>query len=154
MDADDHEGLAPAFVLLAECDPLVDDGLAYADKLRAAGNAVELELVRGVTHDFIKARPCAARGHHRPGRLRGGLAATLAGMKRSDFRFVEALACALGRGRCPGHRLQCPLPELRGHRHERLLACAGAALCTDHAAARGRPLCAPRGAGLPGAGAQ
>ena len=32
---------------------LVDDGLAYADKLRA-GNAVELELVRGVTHDFIK----------------------------------------------------------------------------------------------------
>ncbi|MFO1226030.1 alpha/beta hydrolase [Roseateles sp.] len=54
MDAEDHEGLAPAFVLLAECDPLVDDGLAYADKLRAAGNAVELELVRGVTHDFIK----------------------------------------------------------------------------------------------------
>jgi acetyl esterase len=54
LEASDHDGLAPAFVLLAECDPLVDDGLAYADCLRAAGNAVDLELVRGVTHDFIK----------------------------------------------------------------------------------------------------
>ncbi len=50
----DVEGVAPACVILAECDPLVDEGLAYADKLRAAGVAVELELVRGVTHDFVK----------------------------------------------------------------------------------------------------
>ena len=28
--------------------------MAYADRLRAAGVAVELELYRGVTHDFIK----------------------------------------------------------------------------------------------------
>lgn len=48
------DGVAPAFVLLAECDPLVDEGIAYADKLRAAGVAVELELFRGLTHDFIK----------------------------------------------------------------------------------------------------
>jgi acetyl esterase len=48
------DGVAPACVILAECDPLVDEGLAYADKLRAAGVTVELELVRGVTHDFIK----------------------------------------------------------------------------------------------------
>lgn len=33
---------------------LVDDGLAYADKLRAAGVAVDLEIYRGVTHEFIK----------------------------------------------------------------------------------------------------
>lgn len=52
--ADDHADLAPAFVLLAECDPLVDEGLAYADTLRAAGVQVSLDLVRGVTHDFIK----------------------------------------------------------------------------------------------------
>jgi acetyl esterase len=50
----DAEGLAPACVILAECDPLVDEGLAYADHLRAAGGAVQLDLVRGVTHDFIK----------------------------------------------------------------------------------------------------
>lgn len=48
------DGVAPAFVLLAECDPLVDEGLAFADKLRAAGVPVGLELVRGMTHDFIK----------------------------------------------------------------------------------------------------
>ena len=41
-------------MVLAECDPLVDEGLAYADKLRAARVPVDLELYRGVTHDFIK----------------------------------------------------------------------------------------------------
>jgi acetyl esterase len=50
----DVDGVAPACVVLAECDPLVDEGLAYADRLRAAGVPVQLELLRGVTHDFIK----------------------------------------------------------------------------------------------------
>jgi len=54
LNAPDLDDLAPACVLLAECDPLVDEGVAYADKLRAAGVAVELELYRGLTHDFIK----------------------------------------------------------------------------------------------------
>ncbi len=54
LEAEDHAGLAPAAVLLAEADPLVDEGLAYADLLRAAGVPVQLELARGVTHDFIK----------------------------------------------------------------------------------------------------
>jgi len=52
--ADDLDGVAPACVILAECDPLVDEGIAYADRLRAAGVPVRLELTRGVTHDFIK----------------------------------------------------------------------------------------------------
>ena len=46
--------MAPACILLAECDPLVDEGLAYADRLRMAGVPVALELARGLTHDFIK----------------------------------------------------------------------------------------------------
>jgi len=54
MEAPDHSDLAPACVLLAECDPLVDEGIAYADLLRANGGQVQLELYRGVTHDFIK----------------------------------------------------------------------------------------------------
>jgi len=54
LQAEDHTGLAPACLVLAECDPLVDEGIAYADALRAAGVAVQLELYRGVTHDFIK----------------------------------------------------------------------------------------------------
>ncbi|MFK4705238.1 acetyl esterase [Roseateles asaccharophilus] len=54
LHAEDHADLAPAAVLLAEADPLVDEGLAYADVLRTAGVPVQLELARGVTHDFIK----------------------------------------------------------------------------------------------------
>jgi acetyl esterase len=54
LHADDLDGVAPACVILAECDPLVDEGLAYADRLRAAGVAVDLHLYRGLTHDFIK----------------------------------------------------------------------------------------------------
>ncbi len=54
LEADDLEGLAPAFLVLAECDPLVDEGLAYGDRLRAAAVPVDLELCAGVTHDFIK----------------------------------------------------------------------------------------------------
>jgi acetyl esterase len=54
LNADDAEGVAPACFVIAECDPLVDEGLAYADKLRAAGVQIQLELYRGVTHDFIK----------------------------------------------------------------------------------------------------
>ena len=54
----DVDGVAPACVSLAECDPLVDplvdQGLADADRLRAAGVAVTLKLMRGVTHDVIK----------------------------------------------------------------------------------------------------
>lgn len=54
LNAPDLEGVAPVCLVLAECDPLVDEGLAYGDRLRAAGVPVELELARGVTHDFIK----------------------------------------------------------------------------------------------------
>ena len=52
--ADSVDGVAPACVLLAECDPLVDEGVAYADRLHAAGVPLTLEIYRGVTHDFIK----------------------------------------------------------------------------------------------------
>ncbi len=54
LNAEDVEGVAPAWIGLAECDPLVDEGIAYADKLRAAGVAVDLEIYRGVIHEFIK----------------------------------------------------------------------------------------------------
>jgi acetyl esterase len=66
LNAPDLEGLAPAWIALAECDPLFDEGIAYADKLRAAGVPVELEVWRGVTHEFIKmgrALPEAREAH-------------------------------------------------------------------------------------------
>lgn len=61
--ADDAEGVAPAWLGLAECDPLVDEGLQYADKLRAAGVAVDLDIYRGVTHEFIKMGRAVAEAH-------------------------------------------------------------------------------------------
>ena len=54
LNAPDVDGVAPAWVGLAECDPLVDEGILYADKLRAAAVPVDLEIYRGVTHEFIK----------------------------------------------------------------------------------------------------
>ena len=64
--APDVDGVAPAWLGLAECDPLVDEGIDYADKLRAAGVAVDLDIYRGVTHEFIKmgrAIPEARQAH-------------------------------------------------------------------------------------------
>jgi len=66
LNTPDVEGVAPAWFGLAECDPLCDDALHYADKLRAAGVAVDLEIYRGVTHEFIKmgrALPEARQAH-------------------------------------------------------------------------------------------
>ncbi|WP_303230737.1 alpha/beta hydrolase [Comamonas kerstersii] len=52
--APDVEGVAPAFFCLAELDPLVDEGVQYADMLRMADVPVELEIYKGVTHEFVK----------------------------------------------------------------------------------------------------
>ncbi len=54
LNAPDVDGTAPAWIGLAELDPLLDEGVAYADKLRSAGIAVDIEIYRGVTHEFIK----------------------------------------------------------------------------------------------------
>jgi len=64
--APDLEGVAPAWMGLAECDPLVDEGVLYGDALRAAGVPVDLEIYRGVVHEFIKmgrAIPEARQAH-------------------------------------------------------------------------------------------
>jgi acetyl esterase len=53
MLAHSHDSLAPTWMGLAECDPLVDEGLAYADLLRLAGVSVELEIYHGVVHGFV-----------------------------------------------------------------------------------------------------
>ncbi len=50
----DLDGVAPAWIGLAECDPLTDEGIAYADRLRMAGVPVDLEIYTGVVHGFIQ----------------------------------------------------------------------------------------------------
>lgn len=54
LEAEDLSGVAPAWIGLAECDPVVDEGIAYADRLRRARVPVDLELWPGTTHEFIK----------------------------------------------------------------------------------------------------
>jgi acetyl esterase len=61
-----HVGLAPAWIGLAECDPLADDGRLYAQALRKAGVAAEVVEWPGTVHDFInmgRFLPEAAQAH-------------------------------------------------------------------------------------------
>lgn len=41
-------------ILTGECDPLVDDGLLFAGRLRQAQADVQVELVPGVSHGFLQ----------------------------------------------------------------------------------------------------
>lgn len=59
LRAKDHAGLPPAFIAVAEHDPLRDDGLAYAEKLGQAGVAVELHRGKGLFHGYLRAMSSA-----------------------------------------------------------------------------------------------
>jgi acetyl esterase len=49
----DLHGLPPAFVITAECDPLRDDGEAYAEKLAKLGIRASYKRYDGMFHGFM-----------------------------------------------------------------------------------------------------
>ena len=51
------DGLPPTHLVTAECDVLHDDGIAYAERLREAGNAVEHVNYPGMIHGFFSWAP-------------------------------------------------------------------------------------------------
>jgi acetyl esterase len=53
LRAEDHAALPPASVVVADCDPLVDEGVAYAEALHAAGVDVVCSRWYGMHHGFF-----------------------------------------------------------------------------------------------------
>ncbi len=70
--ASDFAGFPPATLMLSACDGFVDEGLLYAEKLRGAGIAAEVNVAQGQIHHLF---PWAAAFSEGPGVLdRGALA--------------------------------------------------------------------------------
>lgn len=55
LDADNHGQIAPAFIGIAEFDPLSDHGKAYADVLQSAQIPVRLFMGEGLVHGALRA---------------------------------------------------------------------------------------------------
>lgn len=53
LDVQELKGLCPTFLRTGECDPLRDEGEAYAFKLAQAGNMVTIKRYLGAVHTFM-----------------------------------------------------------------------------------------------------
>jgi acetyl esterase len=80
LHAETLAGLPPAIVVLGGCDPLRDEGRAYANRLRADGVATEEHCFSGQPHGFVNfGFPAAGRAFEHVGRF-----------LRSTFTSIDA----------------------------------------------------------------
>ena len=86
--AEDLGGLPPAYLMVAEQDPLRDEGIDYATMLTRAGVGCELHLFPGTFHGFDLVCPRSALGRRaleeQATALRRGLASPAAPVGRSS----------------------------------------------------------------------
>ncbi|MBL8501585.1 MAG: alpha/beta hydrolase [Nitrosomonas sp.] len=54
LEAADLSKLAPARLVLAEYDPLLDEGIAYAERLQVSGVDTQVNVYSGMVHDFAR----------------------------------------------------------------------------------------------------
>ncbi len=75
----DVRGLPPAFITVAAHDPLYDDGIAFHDRMLAAGNRSELRIEPVLAHSYMRAR------HHSAPAMAGfrAIVAAIRGFTRS-----------------------------------------------------------------------
>ncbi|MBU6444086.1 MAG: alpha/beta hydrolase [Alphaproteobacteria bacterium] len=79
LRAADVSGLPPAYMLLAGFDPLYDEGLAYATKMRAAGVPVTVADHPDMVHDFVMMHAVVPRGREALQDIAAALKAALEG---------------------------------------------------------------------------
>ncbi len=65
--------LPPATIIIAECDPLHDMGVAYAERLRSDGVPVELRIYAGMIHAFFSYVAIFDRGREAVGEAAAAL---------------------------------------------------------------------------------
>jgi acetyl esterase len=75
LRARDVAGVPPALVITAEFDPLLDEGRAYADRLRAAGVEVTYSEYAGMIHGFVSSAGVIERGQDAVAEAAGALRA-------------------------------------------------------------------------------
>lgn len=55
LKARNYAGLPPAFVHVAELDPLYDEGILWGDRINEAGGQAEVRIAKNLEHSFLRA---------------------------------------------------------------------------------------------------
>jgi acetyl esterase len=85
LRAPDVSKLPPAIVAVAEYDPLRDDGLAYAERLRAAGTDVTVRRYDDVFHGFFSMVNVFERGNEAVEAVGGDIRAAISARACADL---------------------------------------------------------------------